>query len=70
MSIEAKKRLIDRIVQDPSFRQQLKVDPEGTIQHSGLDLTEEEYTSVVAGIDLSLPDDQLQERLSKRQVLG
>lgn len=70
MSTEAKKRLIDRIVQDPSFRQQLKVDPEGTIQHSGLDLTEEEYTSVVADIDLSLPDDQLQERLSKRQVLG
>lgn len=70
MSTEAKKRLIGRIVQDPSFRQQLKVDPEGTIQHSGLDLTEEEYTSVVADIDLSLPDDQLQERLSKRQVLG
>jgi hypothetical protein len=35
-----------------------------------LDLTEEEYTSVVAGIDLNLPDEQLQERLSKRRVVG
>jgi hypothetical protein len=65
MSADAMRRLMDRVTSDPSFRQQLRVDPDGTIRHSGLDLTEEEHAAV-RGMDWALPDDQLQERLSKR----
>lgn len=65
MSSDGMKKLMDRIVSDPAFKQQLRMDPDGAIQHGGFDLTEEERTAV-SGVDWTLPDDQLQERLSKR----
>lgn len=65
MSSDGMKKLMDRIVSDPNFKQQLRTDPDGAIQRGGFDLTEEEHTAV-SGVDWTLPDDQLQERLSKR----
>jgi hypothetical protein len=65
MSTNAIRRLMDRVTSDPSFKQQLRQDPDGTIRSGGFDLTEEESTAV-RGMDWALPDDQLQDRISKR----
>lgn len=66
MSHDGMKKLMDRVTSDPSFKQQLRMDPDGTIRRGGFDLTEEEYTAV-KGLGWDLPDSQLQARLSKRE---
>lgn len=69
MSSDGMKKLMDRVTSDPSFKQQLRMDPDGTIRRGDFNLTEEEYTAV-KGLDWGLPDDQLQVRLSKRLPQG
>jgi hypothetical protein len=64
MSDDAVAELFDRYMNDPLFRAMMKVDPRRAVAESGLELTMEEQDSLHQ-IDWSLPDSQLQERLSK-----
>jgi hypothetical protein len=69
---EAKRRLIeqltDRFLDDPEFREQMRLDPEGTAERLGIPLTEEDRQAMRT-IDWSLPDEQLTERASKMPLL-
>ncbi len=64
MSQEAVEELLDRYMNDTWFRAKMKADPRRALAESGLELTDEEQESL-HGMDWSLPDAQLQERISK-----
>ena len=64
MSLEAVGRLIDKWLEDPAFRQQLRKDPEGTARQTGARLSDEEG-SALRNIDWHLPDEELTRRASK-----
>lgn len=64
MSQEMFKEIIDRWVNDPTFRTEIRKDPEGTIQKTGKTLTEEEKLAFKK-VDWSLTDEQLKSRISK-----
>jgi hypothetical protein len=64
MSREAVEQLIDRWINEPAFRQELRTNPEGAVRQSGTELDEEEW-AVLRNIDWSLPDEELQARVSK-----
>jgi hypothetical protein len=55
---------MDRYTNDPTFRTELKTDPQGAIERSGIQLDPKEREAVES-IDWSLPDEQLKERVSK-----
>jgi hypothetical protein len=61
-------QLTDRFINDPEFREQMRLDPEGTAEvfgHSyGVQLSED-VRQGLHNIDWSLPDEQLNERASK-----
>ena len=66
---EGKRQLIeqltDRFLNDPEFREQMRLDPEGAAERFfGFKLTEEDRQAL-RSIDWSLPDEQLTERTSK-----
>ena len=68
-SEEAKRQrieqLTDRFLNDPEFREQMRIDPEGTAERFfGFKLTEEDRQALLS-IDWSLPDEQLTKRVSK-----
>jgi hypothetical protein len=64
MSREAVEQLIDRWINEPAFRQELRTDPEGTVRRSGAVLAEDEWAALHQ-VDWSLPDEELQARVSK-----
>jgi hypothetical protein len=64
MSQKALAQVMDRYTNDPAFRDQMRSDPEGTIQRGGFELDESEREAI-QNIDWSLPDEQLEERVSK-----
>jgi hypothetical protein len=64
MSREALEDLLDRYFNDPIFRARLKANPQAALAESGLDLSDDERKSL-EGLDWTLPDGQLQERISK-----
>jgi hypothetical protein len=68
MSQNALAQVMDRYTNDPAFRDQMRSDPEGTIQRGGFDLDESEREAV-QNMDWSLPDEQLKERVSKWGLL-
>jgi len=55
---------MDRWMNDPGFRQEMRADPEGTVRRSGVELDQDEWAAL-RNIDWSLPDEQLQARASK-----
>ncbi len=55
--------LMDRWINDPEFRKQLKKDSIATVTSMGVKLEEEELT-VLKKIDWSLSDEELQKRVS------
>ena len=61
---EAMQQLTDKFMNDADFREQMKQDPEGTAESSGLQLDEEDRQAL-KGIDWGSSDEQLQERVSK-----
>lgn len=61
MSRQAVKQLIDRWINEPAFREELRADPEGTVRRSGLELDEDEWQAL-RQIDWSLPNEELQAR--------
>lgn len=64
MSKEMVKELIERWVNDPNFRSDIRKDPEGAIKSTGKSLTDEEITSLKK-VDWSLTDEELKARISK-----
>ena len=63
-------QLADRFMNDPEFREQMRLDPVGSAERFfGLKLTEEDRQALLS-IDWSMPDEQLTERASKAAVCG
>ena len=62
---ESMQQLADRFMNDASFREQMKQDPEGAAERSGLQLDEEDKQAL-RSIDWSGSDEELKERVSKR----
>jgi predicted ribosomally synthesized peptide with nif11-like leader len=63
MSRESIEALVEKWMEDPSFRSAIRQDPEGAIRSTGLELTDEEWAAV-RGIDWSLSDEELSARRS------
>ena len=64
---ESMQQLADRFMNDASFREQMKQDPEGAAERSGLQLDEEDKQAL-RSIDWSGSDEELKERVSKRII--
>ena len=61
---ESMQRLADRFINDAQFREEMKQDPEGAAERSGLQLDEEDKQAL-RSIDWSGSDEELKERVSK-----
>ncbi len=64
MSREAIGKLVDRWINDPGFRQQMRADPEGTVKRSDAQLDADEWAAL-RNVDWQLSDEQLQSRINK-----
>jgi hypothetical protein len=64
MSRTAVENLIDRWINEPAFRQELRTDPEGAVRRSGAELDETEWAAL-NNVDWNLTDEELQARVSK-----
>lgn len=64
MSRAAVETLLDRWMNEPAFRAELRRDPEGVVRRSGAALDEDEWAAL-RKIDWSLPDEELRARASK-----
>jgi hypothetical protein len=61
---EAMSQLADRFMNDADFREQMRQDPEGAAERSGLQLDEEDKQALKS-MDWSSSDEELHERVSK-----
>ena len=61
---ESMQQLADRFMNDADFREQMKQDPEGAAEHSGLQLDEEDKQAL-RSVDWSGSDEALNDRVSK-----
>ncbi len=61
---QSMQQLADKFMNDADFREQMKQDPEGAAERSGLPLDEEDKQAL-RSIDWSGSDEQLHERVSK-----
>ncbi len=59
--------IMERYTSDPGFKQQLKQDPEEALRRAGIQLDAEDR-QMFQQLDWSLPDEQLQQRVSKTVV--
>ena len=57
--------LADRYLNDPKFKEQMRQDPEGTAESTGLKLDDEDRQSIRSWDMSSSGDEELQERISK-----
>ncbi len=64
---EAMSQLAERFMNDADFREQMRQDPEGTAERSGLQLDEEDKQALKS-IDWSGSDEELSERISKGAI--
>ena len=64
MSYENVGKVVDKWLEDATFRQNLRKDTEGTIRQCKIALTKEE-TSMLKTIDWNLSDEELKSRISK-----
>lgn len=64
MSREAVENLIDRWINEPAFRQELRTDPESAVRRSGAELDKTEWDAL-RNVDWNLTDEELQARVSK-----
>ncbi len=65
MKREDKEVLLDRWMNDPGFRSQMRQDPVAAIQQAGLTVEAEDEKDLRA-TDWTLSDEELAERISKR----
>ena len=61
---DSMQQLDDRFMNDAEFREQMRQDPEGAAERSGLQLDEEDKQAL-RSIDWSGTDEELKERVSK-----
>jgi len=64
MNRAAVEQLLDRWINDPAFRQELRADPEAAVRRTGTGLDDTEWAAL-RQVDWSLPDEELQSRVSK-----
>jgi hypothetical protein len=64
MGRDAVESLIDRWLNDPGFREELRRDPEEAVRRSGVELDADEWAAL-RGIDWSFSDEELQLRANK-----
>jgi hypothetical protein len=64
MGKEAVRKLMDLWINDPSFRNKLKKNPDAAARDAGITLTKEERAAL-QNVDWSLSDQELQARASK-----
>jgi hypothetical protein len=64
---EAMQQLTERFMNDADFREEMRQDPEGTAQRSGLQLDEEDRQALKS-IDWSGSNEELKERVSKYTI--
>jgi len=57
-------QVIDLWMSDPSFRDEVRANPEAAVRRAGADLNEDEWAALRA-VDWNLPDEQLQARANK-----
>jgi hypothetical protein len=57
-------QIMERYTQDPAFKAQLRADPEAAAKAAGIALDDEDRQAL-RGLDFSLSDEQLQQRVSK-----
>ena len=55
---------MDRWINEPGFRDEVRRDPEGAVRRSGIQLSDDEQAAL-RSIDWNLPDEELRARLSK-----
>lgn len=68
MSQQSMQTLLERWMNDPEFRAQIRQDPEGTVRATGLELTEDEWMALRA-VPWELSDEELRERVTKAGTL-
>jgi hypothetical protein len=61
---EAMQQLADKFMNDADFREQMRQDPEGAAERSGLQLDDEDKQALKS-MDWSGSDEELKERVSK-----
>ena len=61
---EAMQQLADRFMNDADFREEMRQDPEGAAERSGLELDNEDRQALKS-MDWNQSDEQLKERVSK-----
>lgn len=61
---EAMQELADKYMNDADFREQMRHDPEGAAERSGLQLDEEDKQALKS-MDWGASDEELHERVSK-----
>ncbi len=64
MSYEQVGKLIDRWMNDPGFRNELRKDPEGAVKKSGAKLTEGEMAALKK-VNWTASDEELKAQISK-----
>ena len=64
MDREGVGELMDRWINEPGFRDEVRRDPEGAVRRSGIQLSDDEQAAL-RSIDWNLPDEELRARLSK-----
>jgi hypothetical protein len=64
LSQEALEEIMDRWMNDPSFRSTFSADPEGTAAQEGFSLTEDELESLKAMVS-EAPGEELEPRISR-----
>ena len=64
MSRDSVQTLMDRWINEPAFRAEMRHDPEATARSSGVELDEDEWAAL-RSVDWNLPDAELQARMSK-----
>lgn len=64
MSRQAVETVMERWMDDPSFRSQMRQDPEGTIRRNHIELDSEEMAAL-SNTDWTASDEELQSRVSK-----
>ena len=64
---EAMQQLADRFMNEADFPEQMRQDPEGAAERSGLQLDDED-NQALRSMDWSGSDEELKERVSKRMA--
>jgi hypothetical protein len=64
MSREALEQVVERWINDPAFRAELRKDPEGAVRRAGLKLSPEDWEAL-QGMDQTLKNEALQPRIIK-----